>query len=157
MLLILSNRDTTEVWVGVSSSLFTFFSSFWPRLNYRKACFDHYGRIPISRCWPGTMSRDEVQRRGGGERIASGRTEKRVDIPPNGVSRILYEFLSWWGRERVPEYRRLVHLPFLPFIFSLFGDRKRKRERERERESPCTLYGVGSGVSGLSRASKLPT
>lgn len=43
----------------------------WPRLNYRKPCFDCHRRIPISR------------------RVA------HVVGTSYGVSRILYEFLSW--------------------------------------------------------------
>lgn len=43
----------------------------WPRLNYRKPCFDWHRRIPISR------------------RVA------HVAGTSYGVSRILYEFLSW--------------------------------------------------------------
>jgi len=53
------------------SSRFLDFLPVWPRLNYRKPCFGCHGRIPISR------------------RVA------RVAGTPYGVSRILYEFLSW--------------------------------------------------------------
>lgn len=53
------------------SSRFLDFLPVWPRLNYRKPCFGCHGRIPISR-W-----------------VA------RVAGTPYGVSRILYEFLSW--------------------------------------------------------------
>lgn len=53
------------------SSRFLDFLPVWPRLNYRKPCFGCHGRIPISR------------------RMA------RVAGTPYGVSRILYEFLSW--------------------------------------------------------------
>lgn len=52
-------------------SRFLDFLPVWPRLNYRKPCFGCHGRIPISR------------------RVA------RVAGTPYGVSRILYEFLSW--------------------------------------------------------------
>lgn len=59
---------------SASFPLFSRFLDFlpvWPRLNYRKPCFGCHGRIPISR------------------RVA------RVAGTPYGVSRILYEFLSW--------------------------------------------------------------
>lgn len=52
-------------------SCFLDFLPVWPRLNYRKPCFGCHGRIPISR------------------RVA------RVAGTSYGVSRILYEFLSW--------------------------------------------------------------
>lgn len=55
----------------VLPSRFLDFLPVWPRLNYRKPCFGCHGRIPISR------------------RVA------RVAGTPYGVSRILYEFLSW--------------------------------------------------------------
>lgn len=72
MFLVLIYRDW-KARAGVSSSLFAFLSV-WPRLNYRTACFDRHGRIPISRrpfsCrrrregegWTGTE-------RGGGQRL----------------------------------------------------------------------------------------
>lgn len=47
MFLVLIYRDW-KARAGVSSSLFAFLSV-WPRLNYRTACFDRHGRIPISR------------------------------------------------------------------------------------------------------------
>lgn len=52
-------------------SPFLDFLQVWPRLNYRKPCFDCHRRIPISR------------------RVA------HVAGTSYGVSRILYEFLSW--------------------------------------------------------------
>ena len=62
-------RETADAWRILSP--FLDFLQVWPRLNYRKPCFDCHRRIPISR------------------RVA------RVAGTSYGVSRILYEFLSW--------------------------------------------------------------
>lgn len=59
----------------------------WPRLNYRKPCFDWHRRIPISR------------------RVA------HVAGTSYGVSRILYEFLSWSDS--------FICLSSIPLFFSL--------------------------------------
>lgn len=64
-------RETAHPFPTPLSSRFLDFLPVWPRLNYRKPCFGCHGRIPISR-W-----------------VA------RVAGTPYGVSRILYEFLSW--------------------------------------------------------------
>lgn len=81
-----------------------------PRLNYRKPCFERYGRIPISRTL-GPVSHARYRP------LAS--THGVWGFPG-----ILYEFLSWNTSPR------LVHLPFV-YTFPLFVSQPRDQPHFR--------------------------
>lgn len=110
-------RETAHPFRSPPPSRFLDFLPVWPRLNYRKPCFGCHGRIPISR------------------RVA------RVAGTPYGVSRILYEFLSWNDSficlssipSPPPALRSSlalsIHLPPSPLSYSSFFLSRRHRRK----------------------------